>query len=45
LQLDGTPIEIEDVMIAATALGRNEAVLTGYLSHFQRIEGLTVEGY
>lgn len=45
LQREGAMVEIEDVMIAAIALGRNETVLTGNPSHFTRIEGLTVERY
>lgn len=45
LQREGEMIEIEDVMVAAVALDRNESVLTGNPSHFTRIEGLTVEGY
>lgn len=45
LQLEGATIEFEDVMIAAIALGQNEAVITGNPSKYNRIEGLTLEGY
>lgn len=41
----GTPIDVEDVMIAAIALERDEAVLTRNGSHFGRVDGLTVETY
>lgn len=38
-------MDIEDVMIAAVALERDDAVLTGDPDHFERIEGLAVETY
>lgn len=41
----GEPIDVEDVMIAATALERDEPVLTRNESHYDRIEGLAVETY
>ena len=41
----GTPIEIEDAQIAATALTRGFAVVTGNVRHFQRIAGLRVESW
>lgn len=41
----GEPIETEDVMIAAVALVRGEAVLTRNSDHLERIEGLSVESY
>lgn len=41
----GEPIDVEDVMIAATALERGEAVLTRNDDHFGRIDGLDVETY
>lgn len=45
LTTEGTPIEIEDVMIAAIAQQRNESILTGNPDHFERIEGVEVETY
>lgn len=42
---DGEPIQVEDVMIAAVASVRGEAVLTRNPDHFERIEGLSVESY
>ena len=41
----GKKIEIEDVMIAATALIRNEKVLTRNTKHFHDIWGLNIESY
>lgn len=41
----GTPIDVEDVMIGATALNSNQKVLTRNPEHFERIEGLSVETY
>lgn len=41
----GEPIDVEDVMIAATALQRDEPVLTRNVDHFDRIDGLDVERY
>jgi predicted nucleic acid-binding protein len=45
LSADGTPIEIEDVMIAAIARQRNEPILTGNPTHFERIDHIEVETY
>lgn len=45
LTTEGTEIEIEDVMIAAIALNRNEPILTGTPDHFERIEDADVETY
>lgn len=45
LTAGGTPIDVEDVMIAAVALDRGEPVLTGNPDHFERIQGLDVETY
>ena len=45
LSAAGTPIEVEDLMIAAIAIENGEAVLTGNAAHFERIAGLTVETY
>lgn len=41
----GTPIDVEDIMIGATALNSNQKVLTRNPEHFERIEGLSVETY
>jgi len=41
----GTPIEVEDVMIAATAINSGQKILTKNPDHFERIENLTVETY
>lgn len=45
LAQNGERIEAEDVMIAAIALERDHAVLTGNMAHFDRIDGLEVESY
>lgn len=42
---EGARIEIEDVMIAAIALQRDEPILTGNPDHFERIDGVDVETY
>ena len=42
---EGERIEIEDVMIAAIALQRDEPVLTGNPDHFERVEGMDVKTY
>lgn len=42
---DGSPIDVEDVMIAAVALVRGEPVLTRNPAHFERVPGLAVETY
>jgi tRNA(fMet)-specific endonuclease VapC len=41
----GTPIGIEDVLIAATALGSGLVVVTRNVRHFGRIPGLRVEAW
>lgn len=45
LDEDGTPIGAVDAMIAATALERNEKVLTRNVSEFDRVDGLRVTPY
>lgn len=42
---DGSPIDTEDVMIAAIARTLNEPVLTRNPDHFDRIDGLETETY
>lgn len=42
---NGSPIDIEDVMIAAIARTLDEPVLTGNPGHFEQISGLTTETY
>jgi len=39
------PVGIEDAQIAATALARDLAVVTGNTKHFQRVPGLRVENW
>ena len=41
----GTPIGIEDVLIAATALGNDLVVVTRNVKHYSRIPGLRVEAW
>ena len=41
----GTPIDIEDVMIAGVAKARDEPVLTGNPTHFEHVDGLVVKSY
>jgi len=38
-------IDLEDIMIAATAITRNESVLTRNVEHFNRIPNLKVDSY
>ena len=45
LRLRGEPIGDFDVLIAATALSAGLPLVTDNLRHFQRVEGLVVEGY
>lgn len=45
LASDGRPIDVEDVMIAATALVHDVPVVTRNVSHFERIDGLEVVSY
>lgn len=41
----GTPIGIEDVLIAATALGNDLVMVTRNVRHYGRIPGLSVEAW
>ena len=41
----GKPVEVEDVLIAASALSRGFTVVTHNVSHFRRIPGLKVEDW
>lgn len=41
----GTPIGIEDVLIAATALGNSLVVVTRNVKHYSRIPGLRLESW
>jgi len=41
----GNRIDVEDIMIGAIAVERDETVLTGNPKHFDRIPDLTVESY
>ncbi|WP_114578423.1 PIN domain-containing protein [Saliphagus sp. LR7] len=41
----GEPIGVVDVLIAATALERDEGVLTRNVDEFRRVDGLDVETY
>ena len=45
LERRGTPIGDADVRIAAIALTRNLAVVTGNVRHFRRVPGLSVENW
>ena len=40
LERTGQPIGFADAMIAATALQHNLTLVTGNISHYQRIQGL-----
>ena len=42
---NGNMVDLEDIMIAATAMTRNEKVLTRNIQHFSRISGLALESY
>ncbi len=42
---DGTPISVEDVMIAAIALHHNFVVITSNTKHFEKIQGLAIEDW
>ncbi len=42
---DGTPISLEDVMIAAIALHHNFVVVTSNTKHFEKIAGLAIEDW
>lgn len=41
----GEKIEVEDVMIAAIAMKNKESLVTRNTKHFNKIEGLRIEGY
>lgn len=41
----GERIEVEDVLIGATALWLDDAILTRNVDHFERIDELAVEAY
>ena len=45
LRRNGDIIDIEDVMIAATAIVRNEPLITRNVKHFSKIKGLEVISY
>lgn len=45
LDAEGTPVGAVDATISATALERNEKVLTRNVSEFDRVEGLRVVPY
>ena len=45
LERQGMPLGDADLRIGSIALARNLTVVTGNLSHFQRIPGLTVENW
>jgi len=45
LYATGEPIDREDCVIAATALRKDEPVLTRNVAHFDRIDGLDVRTY
>ena len=42
---DGVPIDREDCVVAATALLRDEPVITRNVSHFERVDGVEVLAY
>ena len=45
LENRGEIIDIEDIMIGAIAIENDEKILTRNKKHFNKIEGLKVEGY
>lgn len=45
LRTMGEPIDVEDIMIAATARTRGFAVVTNNVRHFRRVPGLAVEDW
>ncbi|MGZ5440093.1 MAG: PIN domain-containing protein, partial [Candidatus Aminicenantales bacterium] len=45
LSLTGQNIDVEDVLIAATALTQGLTVVTNNVRHFERIPGLRVEDW
>jgi tRNA(fMet)-specific endonuclease VapC len=45
LSAQGQMIDVEDVLIGATALARNLTVVTNNVDHFRRIQGLRIEDW
>tara|TARA_Y100000310_G_C20596542_1_gene770815 strand:+ start:441 stop:836 length:396 start_codon:yes stop_codon:yes gene_type:complete len=45
LKKSGKIIDLEDIMIAAAAISRNQKVLTRNVKHFERISGIEIETY
>jgi tRNA(fMet)-specific endonuclease VapC len=45
LERNGTRLADPDLRIAATALAHDAALVTGNTRHFERVPGLTVEGW
>ena len=45
LKKAGSPIGIEDVLIAATALSQKLIIVTGNEQHFARVEGLVAQNW
>jgi len=45
LSTTGQPIDVEDVLIGATAVVRGLTVVTNNVRHFRRIPGLPVEDW
>lgn len=42
---DGTPVEMHDCLIGATAIGFEEPVVTRNVDHFERFDDVTVREY
>ncbi len=45
LRREGAIIQIEDIMIAATCISKNETLITRNKKHFERIKGLKIQSY
>lgn len=45
LSAHGRMIDVEDVLIGATALARNFTIVTNNLDHFRRIPGLRIDDW
>lgn len=45
LRKEGNMIEVEDIIIGATAVRNNEVLITRNKKHFERIKELQIEGY
>ena len=45
LDMQGEPIDVQDVQIAAVALSNDVAVMTRNAKHFSRIKGLKIQTY